>query len=99
MLFAAHSIENQDGAWRQRPFPKAFFPGAGSIDFHDSDWLVGIYDGEGDYEGLVAVLTFGDERAENLRPDDQILDRQEAFYGFILDACQLPGAPDNASNR
>lgn len=99
VLSAAQSIENDEGAWRQRAFPKAFFAGAGDSNFHDTDWVVEIYDGEGDYEGLVAVLTFGSELADELRPDDNILSTQEAFYGFILDARQIPGPPENASTR
>jgi len=78
----ANSIENDEGVWRQRPSVGAFFPCSAG-----SDTWVDVYDGEGGYDGLIAVLEFSDSGGS------------VPFYGFILDARQLPPAPENASTK
>jgi len=82
----ADSIENDEGVWRQRPGVDLFFPGDAASSAETLTW-VDVYDGEGGYDGLIAVLQFSDSGGS------------VPFYGFILDARQLPPAPENASTK
>ena len=72
----AFSIENERGAWRERPrfWVNEWGPSEGIV-----------LDGEGEYEGLVAVLY-----TEDLHKD---------FWGAIIDARLLPPPPENASTK
>ncbi len=75
------SIENEDGVWREVPQIRIEFPGAS-----EADTSVTVLEGEGAYEGLVAVLqvTAGDAGRE--------------YEGFIIDG-GLPPFPENASAK
>jgi len=82
---AAFSIENDGGSWRERP-RTLVMPG-GYLGY-DTDWPVDetiVLDGDGDYQGLVAVLR-GKDRLRDIR-------------GFIMDARLLPPPPENASTE
>ena len=84
---SAISIENDDGAWRERP-RQWLLPDSYGTTF---DWLpdeVVVLDGDGEYEGLVAVL-----RATGPRGP------LSEFHGYIVDERLYPPAPDNASTR
>ena len=75
----AFSIENDGGAWRERP--RTWLLPDGALTF---DWLpeeVLVLHGSGDYEGLVAVL----------RTTGGLSD----FRGFIIDARWMPPPPEN----
>jgi hypothetical protein len=79
----AFSIENDGGAWRERP--RTWLLPDGYLTF---DWLpqeVLVLDGSGDYEGLVAVL----------RTTGGLSD----FRGFIIDARLMPPPPENAATQ
>jgi hypothetical protein len=81
---SAFSIENDGGAWRERPRQWLL---------SDFDWLpdeVIVLDGDGEYEGLVAVL-----RATSGAGGYPLSD----FHGYIIDERLYPPAPDNASTR
>jgi hypothetical protein len=75
-----HNIVNDDGAWRMRP--QFRFSSNGPEDFSGT-WVL---DGEGAYEGLVAVLDKGDE------------DTGELLHGFIIEG-DLPLAPEEGSTK
>ncbi len=78
------SIENAEGAWRERPRFVTTFPGSAfEHPFHDS-WMT-VLDGEGAYDGLVAVLQVTNSEASGQR-----------YHGYIIDADLLPPAPENA---
>jgi hypothetical protein len=81
--YAANSIENAGGKWRGRPVPSFDIPGAAG---QNVKYI--ILDGEGDYEGLVAVLV--DEYIES--------EDQWRMQGFIVDG-EFPPPPENASTR
>ncbi len=74
----AISIENDGGGWRMRPRPFIESPRYG-----DSSGGTWVLDGEGDYEGLVAVLL-------EVEP--------YTLHGFIIDG-ELPPPPENASTK
>jgi hypothetical protein len=74
----AISIENDEGAWRMRPVPYIDFPG-----LSDPSGETWILDGEGAYEGLIAVL----REVEAYTP-----------HGFIIEG-EFPPPPDNASTK
>jgi hypothetical protein len=81
----AISIENDGGSWRERPRTWVMPDGYVGI---DTDWPVDeaiVLDGDGDYQGLVAVL----------RAKDGLKD----IRGFIMDARLLPPPPENASTE
>ena len=76
---SAISIQNDEGVWRQRPELGGIFPWG-----TESKQNFTILDGEGAYEGLIAVLERGDG------PD--------GIRGFIFDG-EFPPPPDNASAK
>jgi hypothetical protein len=81
----ALNIENDGGSWRERP--RTWVMPDGYVG-QDTDWLVDetiVLDGDGDYQGLVAVL----------RGKDGLRD----IRGFIMDARLLPPPPENASTE
>jgi hypothetical protein len=85
---SARSIENDEGIWRQRPFVQVESSGE---DYAERYPVIHVFDGEGDYAGLVAVV--------ELSGDDEydFSDASHEFWGYILDARQLRDAPENAS--
>jgi hypothetical protein len=76
------NIVNDDGAWRMRPQFRFGSAGPGPEDFSGT-WVL---DGEGAYEGLVAVLDKGDD------------DTGELTHGFIIEG-DLPLAPEEGSTK
>lgn len=76
---SAFSIENDEGAWRER-----FQLGGGFPWGSESAQGFSVLDGEGAYEGLLAVLEVGDGEG--------------GIRGFIFDG-EFPPPPDNASTR
>jgi hypothetical protein len=79
---SAISIENDGGTWHERPRQWLL---------RDFDFLpdeVIMLDGDGEYEGLVAVL-----RATG--PNGALSD----FHGYIIDERMYPPAPENASTQ
>jgi hypothetical protein len=82
MATVARRIENADGAWQQRPELGVTFPW--SIEVAEQTWLH-VFDGEGAYEGLIAVteLTCGASGECTQR-------------GFIVDG-EFPPPPEAAS--
>ena len=82
----AISIENDGGTWRERP--RTWLMPDGLATF---EWLpqqVFVFEGSGDYEGLVAVLRLtGGQPGHSRRRD---------FRGFIIDARWMPPPPENA---
>ncbi len=79
---SAFSIENDGGTWHERPRQWLL---------RDFDFLpdeVIVLDGDGEYEGLVAVL-----RATG--PNGALSD----FHGYIIDERLYPPAPENASTQ
>ena len=83
----AISIENDAGAWRERPRFYSVFPGSEfEWPFHET-WTT-VLDGGGDYDGLVAVLQVTHSS-----------DTGETYTGYIIDADSLPPAPENASAK
>ena len=74
----AYLVENDEGAWRSRPVPLIAVPG--KIDSSDSTWVL---DGEGAFEGLIAVLDITDSYTP---------------HGYIIRG-DLPPAPDIASTK
>ena len=78
------SIENAEGAWRERPRFVTTFPGSAfDHPFHDS-WMT-VLDGEGAYDGLVAVLQVTNSEASG-----------QTYHGYVIDAAFLPPTPENA---
>lgn len=77
----AFSIENDGGAWRERPRTWLLPDGAWTFDWLPEEVLV--LDGSGEYDGLVAVLRTTGGLSE--------------FRGFIIDARWMPPPPENAS--
>lgn len=77
----AFSIENDGGVWRERPRTWLLPDGAWTFDWLPQEVLV--FDGSGDYEGLVAVLRTTGGLSE--------------FRGFIIDARWMPPPPANGS--
>ena len=71
-------IENDDGAWQMRPVVDILFP-----DGTYSVWT-GIFDGEGDYEGLTAIA----EVAEG--------GNQFTLRGVVIEG-EIPPAPESMS--
>lgn len=82
--YQSHSIENAGGTWRQRPVAMFEFPGAAQA---NADYF--IFDGDGDYEGLVAVLTLVDDTGSAA---------DWRMNGFIIDG-GFPPPPENASAK
>jgi len=80
----ALSIENADGTWRGRPTLNPFvgFPGSDK----PATQLM-LLDGEGGYEGLVALLEFTEDE-----------DGSASVHGFIIDG-GFPPDPENASTK
>jgi hypothetical protein len=78
----AFSIENDAGGWRSRPFLLVEFPGPSA-----SDAITWVLDGEGDYEGLFAVLEWPDAEA-----------RGSEVHGYIIEG-DFPPRPENASTE
>jgi hypothetical protein len=76
-----HNIVNDDGAWRMRPQYRFSSAYPGPEDFSGT-WVL---DGEGAYEGLVAVLAKPELDSEPLR-------------GFIIEG-DLPSAPEEGSTK
>jgi hypothetical protein len=74
----AYLTENDEGAWRSRPVPVIEVPG--KITTREGTWVL---DGEGAYEGLVAVLSITDYYTPQ---------------GYIIEG-DLPPAPDIASPK
>jgi hypothetical protein len=85
----AISIENDGGTWHERPRTWLLPDGIATF-----DWLpqqVFVFEGSGDYEGLVAVLRLtGGQRG---------VTHGEDFRGFIIDARWMPPPPENASAK
>jgi len=90
----AWSIENDEGVWRQRPEAYIYFPGIDDS-WGKADPVVQVFDGEGGYEGLVAVIAM-EPPLDALWPDDNSIGATDAFFGFILDERMLPEVPANA---
>lgn len=82
--YSAVSIEHAGGTWRQRPATSIEFPGA---DAPEVEYFV--LDGDGDYEGLIALLTL---------VDDTESEADWRLHGFIIDGA-FPPPPENASMR
>jgi hypothetical protein len=79
----AWSIENEHGAWRERP---RIAVGFGEISVGKQGHPhVSIMDGEGDYDGLTAVLIVNEDF--NVGP-----------RGYIIEG-DIPPAPENASTK
>ncbi len=86
IAFIASSIENERGSWHERPrIRHVGFPGAPDPGDAPDNRVVQIFDGDGEYAGLVAVLMF-DSSFELIE-----------FSGFIVDARTMPPLPENAS--
>lgn len=81
--YGSHSIENDGGTWRQWPVAWFEFPGAteSGADHY-------VFDGEGEYEGLVAVLVVSGGASAAVWP----------VHGFIIDGA-FPPPPENASTE
>ena len=76
-----HDIVNDDGAWRMRPQFRFESFGQGPENFSGT-WVL---DGEGAYEGLIAVLAKGSDDSDPVR-------------GFIIEG-DLPSAPEEGSTE
>jgi len=72
-------IENDGGAWQMRPVVSLLFP-----DDEYSVWT-GIFDGEGDYEGLTAIAEVAEDNGFTVR-------------GVIIEG-EVPPAPDSMSTE
>jgi hypothetical protein len=82
--YTAISIENDGGTWRQRPVVAFDFPGAASANVEYF-----VLDGDGDHEGLIALLTL---------VDDTESEADWRMQGFIIEGA-FPPPPDNASAK
>jgi len=71
-----HDIVTDDGAWRMRPHLRFDAPGYPDPDGNTEWWVL---DGEGAYEGLVALLV---KEGEDLR-------------GFVVPSDRLPPVPEH----
>jgi hypothetical protein len=88
---SARSIENDGGIWHQRPFVQV--ESSAGMDYGEQNPVIHVFDGEGTYEGLVAVLEVSGDSEYDFS------DASHDFWGYILDARQLRGAPETASVR
>ena len=79
------SIENDEGAWRERPRFLLSFPGSAYAMPFPAAWEM-VLDGEGAYDGLVAVLQATDSETGG-----------QTYHGFIIDVELLPPTPANAA--
>ncbi len=70
----AFHIENEEGAWQQMPMFSPNFPGENTKN------EVGVFGGEGEYEGLIAVLRITTAGGWEV-------------HGYIIDG-ELPPAPE-----
>ena len=82
MWYGAFRIENDEGAWQQRPSV-----GLTHVDGTSAS-EVGVFDGEGAYEGLTAVLAI---------QTDPIAGTWD-LHGYILDG-GLPPVPEPVASE
>jgi RNA polymerase sigma factor (sigma-70 family) len=73
-------IENEEGAWQQMPMVSPVFPG------EDSKNEVGVFVGEGAYEGLIAVVRIATRDITSTNGGWEL-------HGYIFDG-ELPPAPE-----
>jgi hypothetical protein len=83
---SAVSIENDAGAWRERPAPWLRFNTS-----VETTTKTMVLDGEGDYDGLFAVLEV------TMREDGEGLDPR-TLHGLIIEG-EPPPSPGNASTK
>jgi len=86
---SAISIENDEGVWRQRPNLFVGFPGQTEV---STEVEMLVLDGEGGYEGMVAVIEYllAEDGGDDLHP--------QRLHGFIIDGA-FPPDPENASTK